>query len=466
MVDRVLQQPLHYCDSGIKGWAIHMKKTADPDNNKNPEFKKPSLVSQAIPYLFTAAILIWVFAGLSSNVLDERHTLSGTQWYELGGSGVRHDSIEIRNLEGTELYCGHQEKDPKGSEVCPSGSDYVFAKHPEQDVIRIRRMEVSRIPNGGPVSVNYVKKVKLSEIWAMVKGANLNLFIPVMILYSFLFFFADVFSFGYAYRWFNAPDLKMREIMEVRGAPYIIQIGLAPLAEVFFPLYMWRVKKVPATRTMSVNLWGFVMDFAAIFTAITPAVIYNLYVENLVPAIGKGWLIACLVFWALFFGHILFWRTRFGKRMVSRLDRKSAEKQEKSGIKASIGGGGQLMAAFGMARWHHIVRCYLVRAGLQLFTLLSNYVTLLALGMTPSLPMALIAIPIIMVSIFQPIGVGGYGGPQLIAWFLFVKLGGEGSADQVIAYSLLWSTAFLIGRAVIGLIFIRGFWKQCFSRRV
>jgi len=442
-----------------------MEKTTNQDNNKGLEFKKPSLVSQALPYLFTAAILIWVFTGLSSNVLDERHILSGEQWYELKGTGVRFDSIEIRNSDGTKLYCGHQESNPEGSSVCPSGADYVFEKHPERDAVRIRRIPSSEIPDGEQISVNYVKKVQLSEIWDMVKKANLSLFIPIMILHTLVFFFADVFSFGAAYRWFGAPDMTLNERMEVRGGPYVIQVGLAPLAEVLFPLYMWRVKKVPVTRIMSSNLWTMFMDLAAICTAITPAVIYNLYIKNLVPAIGSGWLIGCLVFWAFFFGHILFWRTSAGRKMAARLDQDQVVKKEASGIKASIGGAGQLLNTFGMARWHHIVRCYLVRLGLLWSSLISNYVALLAIGMDPSVPLALIAIPIIVMSIFLPVGVGGYGGPQLIAWFLFVQVGHAGTPDQVIAYSLLWSTAFLVGRAAIGLIFIRGFWKKCFPPR-
>ena len=74
----------------------------------------------------------------------------------------------------------------------------------------------------------------------------------------------------------------------------------------------------------------------------------------------------------------------------------------------------------------------------------------------------MIGIPLVVLSLFLPIGVGGYGGPQLIAWFLFVKLGAAGTADQVVAYSLLWSAGFLAGRALIGLVFIRRFWSRCF----
>ena len=424
--------------------------------------KKPSMLSQALPYLFTVGILVYVFTGLSSNVVDERHTLRGGTWSELRSDGVRWASLEVRSVDGSTLYCGTEEGGRAGDEACPSGSDYEIRKHPDKNAVSIRRTEPSRIPDGGEVSVNYVKKVKLSEIWAMIKAADLRLFLPVMLVHALVFFFADVFSFGMAYRWFNAPDLRLREMMEVRGAPYVIQVGLAPLAEVLFPLYMWRVKRVPVTETMSSNIWTMIMDFAAIFTVVTPAVIYNLYINPVVPALGPVWLAVCLVFWALFFGSMIFWSSPPGKRTASRINAGSAQGKAKSGIRGTFGGTLQLLRTFSLARRHHYLRSYLARFVLLLSTLLSNYVALRALGMDPSMPLVLIGIPFVVFSIFLPIGVGGYGGPQLLAWFLFVKLGAAGTADQAIAYSLLWSTAFLAGRALIGLVFIRGFWARCF----
>lgn len=428
--------------------------------------RRPSFLSQALPYLFTAAILLWVFTGLTSNVVDERHTLSGSRWSELAGAGVRVGSVQVRSHDGTEPYCGVLEGEP-ARDACPAGADLAFRAHPDRDAVMIRRTEFSRIPDGGLVSVSYVKKVKLSEIWAMVRGASLSLFVPVMVLHTLVFFLADVLSFGMAYRWFNVPGLKLREMMEVRGAPYVIQVGLAPLAEVLFPLYMWRVKQVPVTETMSSNIWTMIMDFSAVFSVVTPAVVYNLYVQNLVPEIGAAWLAGCMVFWALFAGNVLFWKTPPGRRMTARFHATRAAERNtaaprKTGIRGALGGAGRLLHTFGLARWHHMVRCYLARALLLLSTLVSNYVALRALGMDPALPMVLIGIPFVVLSIFMPVGVGGYGGPQLIAWFLFAEVGGVGTADQVIAYSMLWSTAFLIGRAAVGLLFIRGFWRRCF----
>jgi len=438
-----------------------MEAPSPPDSE--PALRKPSLLSQALPYLFTGAILIWVFTGLSSNVVDERHALTERRWIDLAGSGVKMETVEVRSEDGTQEYCGVLEGVPGVLEICPDGADFALRRHPDRDGVQVRRLERSRLPEGGGVSVNYVKRVKFSEIWAMVKEANLRLFLPVMVLHTLLFFFGDVLSFGMACRWFNAPGLRFREMMEMRGAPYVIQVGLAPLAEALFPLYLWRTKRVPVTETVSTNIWVFLLDLSAVLSVITPAVLYNLFVENLVPDIGRAWLAGCLIFWALFAGNVLFWKTPPGRRMTERFrGGRQAGPEARAGIRGAVGGAGRLLKTFGLARWHHMARCYLARAMLLSSTLLSNYVAIRALGMDPPLPIALIGIPLIVLSIFMPVGVGGYGGPQLLAWFFFVKVGRIGSPDQVIAYSMLWSTAFLAGRAAVGLLFIRGFWKRCF----
>jgi hypothetical protein len=137
-----------------------------------------------------------------------------------------------------------------------------------------------------------------------------------------------------------------------------------------------------------------------------------------------------------------------------------------SGVREGLGGALQLLRTFSYARWHHYLRAYAARLMILLSALVSNYAALLAVGAEPELTLAMIGVPIVVLSVFLPVGVGGYGGPQLIAWFVFVKLGNAGTADQIIAYSLLWSTAFLVGRAIIGLVFMPGFWKRCFSRSV
>jgi hypothetical protein len=94
--------------------------------------------------------------------------------------------------------------------------------------------------------------------------------------------------------------------------------------------------------------------------------------------------------------------------------------------------------------------------------LVSNYVALKALDINVPLPLAVIAIPIIYSGHFLPINVGGFGGPQALSILFFYEIGHCGSKEQVVAYSVLWSTGFLVGRVLFGLAFIRSFWEKAF----
>jgi len=312
------------------------------------------------------------------------------------------------------------------------------------------------------------RSVPFRDVWTNLLAADLSYFLPSMIAFLGAFFLADVFSFGQAYRWFNAPDITLREMMECRGAPYVIQIGLAPLAETLFPLYLWRRKGVRISQTLSSNIWTFLNDGAAFMTAISAAVIYNFF-TGLVPALGPTWLAVVVIFWGFYLGNLYFWHSRFRERAANWIANSEAAAEPATKARQLLRRAGaellQLLRTFSVAHWHQYLRVYLVRLAMWAFCLLSNYAALRAVGVDPPLPLAAVAIPLIVLSIFQPISVGGYGGPQLIAVYFFSRLSASGTDEaKVLAYSLLWSTAFLIGRAVIGLIFIRGFWRATFPQ--
>jgi len=312
------------------------------------------------------------------------------------------------------------------------------------------------------------RSINFADVWHILRAADLSYFIPAMVAFIVVFFLSDVFSFGQAYRWFNAP-MTLKEMMECRGAPYVIQIGLAPLAETLFPLYLWRKKGIRVSQALSSNIWTFLNDLAAIMTTMSAAVIFNHY-TGLVPAIGPIWLVPVILFWSFYFGNLIFWHSGFRERAAKWLVAgeaadAAATAKSRSFLRRAGAELLQLLHTFSVAHWHQYLRVYLVRITMLVCSLLSNYAALRAVGVDPPLPLAIVGIPIIWLSIFWPISVGGYGGPQLIAIYFFNKLVRCGTEEAVIAYSLLWSTCFLLGRAVIGLIFIRGFWRVAFPPR-
>jgi len=305
------------------------------------------------------------------------------------------------------------------------------------------------------------RTINFADVWKILRHADLSYFLPIMIVYVVIFFFSDVFTFGQAYGWFNVP-LSLKEKMECRGAPYVIQIGLAPLAETLFPLYLWRKKGVRVSQTLGSSIFVFLTDLAAAMTPISVAVVYN-HFSGLISILGPGWLAVVAVFWAFYFANFIFWHSRFrpwAAGLIAAGDAGAAASG--SFLKKAVAELLQLLRAFSVANWRQYLWVYLVRVVMWAAAIISNYAALRAAGVDPPLPLAAVAIPIIVLSIFQPVSVGGYGGPQALAFLFFFKLIRCGTEEAVIAYSLLWSTCFLVGRAAIGLIFIRGFWRAAF----
>jgi hypothetical protein len=274
----------------------------------------------------------------------------------------------------------------------------------------------------------------------------------------------DTFTFGQAYSWFSVK-LTTREKMECRIAPYVVQPIFAPLAEVSFPLYLWRKKGVAPTHSVSSAFWTFVSDVAAQVTVLTVGVIYNLK-TGLVAQINDWWLAAVLVFWVVYFGNLIFWHSPLQPRIaawVERSHKTGANQQGAQGVLLKVAGGAtQLLRTFSIARWYHYLYVYSIRLSVVIGGLLCNYAALKALDINVPLSLAIIGLPIIYYSHFLPINVGGLGGPQALAILFLADIGHCASKEQVAAYSFLWSTAFLVGRVLFGLVFIRGFWRATF----
>ena len=399
--------------------------------------QKSSLAARLAPYGFAIAILVWVFTGLSSPVKDEVHTMRGQQWTALAHPGAAPDSIAVEGAGQCDLE----------------------HRTDEAGMVYIRRSDTSNIADGATVLVSYQRAITLAQLGALLRGADLRLFLPAMLLLMLAFFGGDIFGFGTAYRRFNAPGMTWREVAIMRGGPYIIQIGLAPVAEALFPLYLLRQKRVPITETVSSNLWIFAVDLAVICSLITLAVLYNLLVDPVVPALGVGWLAACAVCALFLSGLVLMWKTPWGKRLEQRVNRPPRGE----GPASKVGGALGMLRSFSRATGRDYAQAFGARLLMWAGFWVANYAALLAMGVRPPLPLAMVGIPLVVVSIFMPIGVGGFGGPQLIAWYLFTQVGQAGDAERVIAYSFLFSSAFMAGRAIIGGILIRPFWSRCFG---
>jgi len=306
--------------------------------------------------------------------------------------------------------------------------------------------------------------IDFRQMFHVLGQAKLGCFIPSMVGFVILYGVIDSFTFGQAYSWF-CTKLTTYEKFELRIAPYVMAVICAPIAEVLFLIYLWREKGVSPAHAVSSSIWIIVNDYAALATALTIAVIYNLG-NNLVPQINIYWLAAMIIFWVFYFLNLVFWLSSLQPRIaawIKRLYKARLDKQGSDGLLLKIVGGAiQLLHTFSIARWYHYLFVYGLRILSLIGVLVSNYVALKALDINVSFSLAMIAIIVIYCSHFLPINVGGFGGPQALSILFFYVIGHCGSKEQVVAYSVLWSTGFLVGRFLFGLVFIRGFWEKAF----
>jgi hypothetical protein len=306
--------------------------------------------------------------------------------------------------------------------------------------------------------------IDFRQMFHVLGQAKLGCFIPSMVGFVILYGVIDSFTFGQAYSWF-CTKLTTYEKFELRIAPYVMAVICAPIAEVLFLIYLWRKKGVSPAHAVSSSIWIIVNDYAALATALTIAVIYNLG-NNLVPQINIYWLAAMIIFWVFYFLNLVFWLSSLQPRIaawIKRLYKARLDKQGSDGLLLKIVGGAiQLLHTFSIARWYHYLFVYGLRILSLIGVLVSNYVALKALDINVSFSLAMIAIIVIYCSHFLPINVGGFGGPQALSILFFYVIGHCGSKEQVVAYSVLWSIGFLVGKFLFGMVFIRGFWEKAF----
>jgi len=109
-----------------------------------------------------------------------------------------------------------------------------------------------------------------------------------------------------------------------------------------------------------------------------------------------------------------------------------------------------LLECFLTAKVTHYVHIYLVRLSLLAAHLYAISIILPLLSIDLSLWQLVIFSPLFVASAFLPISVGGYGGPQGVAVLLLVQLWQVTNIESAIAFSMLWSTFFLLGRCSVG----------------
>lgn len=284
-----------------------------------------------------------------------------------------------------------------------------------------------------------LSRIDFAGLTGALAGAELTVAIPVMALHSLVFFASDAAAFGYGYKWFLTPDVSWKDVFILRGGMYLLQVVLAPLAEIIPPAYFLRKHGVKVLHTIGSEIYVLFCDGYCNSTLL----IIGLLLGGGGMVLGMGWVYFLIFHYTLLALVFLYWRTPLKDKLKFLYWHRDAA----------------ILTGFRKAGFRHFFALYGIRGVLAVTNLLAGWALLDALQIYLPFHHLLLLVPVMMFSTFLPISTGGYGGPQGAAVLILVTLYGHTTVEVAVAYSLLWSTFFALGRATIGAVLAYPVWN-------
>lgn len=277
--------------------------------------------------------------------------------------------------------------------------------------------------------------IDLDKVMTTLQGLDWFSMLLVMTVFCIFFMLMDVFSFGAGYKLFVEKETPWRDLFFIRGGAMFTGVLFPPLAEVVAPYYFVKRWKQPILRVIGAGLLVLVLDS---YCATAALGIVFIFFDT--ASISANWLYLVIAHWSLLVVGVVVFSSALKYRLPSRL-RDS-----------------HFFSAFMNVTLLLALRLYLVRLCAFVAVCVTLYYLMSAMKIELTVAQSLLFIPIFMASVFLPISAGGYGGPQGAAILLLVDAWQVASAEQALAFSILWSTFFLVGRTLVGGAFIIPLW--------
>ncbi len=284
-----------------------------------------------------------------------------------------------------------------------------------------------------------LSRINFTGLTKALVEADLAVAISVMALHSLVFFASDTVAFGYAYKWFLTRKVPWKDVAILRGGMYLLQVALAPLAEIIPPAYFLRKHKVKVFPTLGSEMYVLFCDGYSNTTIL----ILGLLLGGGGAVLGMGWVYFLIFHYTLLVLVFLYWRTPLKDKVRFLYRLRDAA----------------IMKGFREAGFRHFFAFYGIRGVLAITNVLAGWALLDALHVQLPFHHLLLLVPVMMFSTFLPISTGGYGGPQGAAVLILVTLYGHTTTEIAVAFSLLWSTFFALGRATIGAVLAYPVWN-------
>lgn len=251
----------------------------------------------------------------------------------------------------------------------------------------------------------------------------------VMIPYSVFFFMVDSHVTWRAIRWFNAPDIRFRDMLPIRASAYILSLVNEQVGKGAMTLYLLRRHKTPGWETLSTMIFLGLMEIYQLlmFSAIGLIYYFDLVVDasNLLPLdtilpVVFGVAFVSLPIWIGFFrgGYLKSWNVRNHR----------------------------YLRAFREAKIKHYVFTVLLKAPNLIGAVVVYTVALALFQVEASFGQLLVFLPLIFLAAALPLPF--HAGALLLWTALFPDY------PEVGVFSLFMHTFFVVFNASIGVLFL------------
>lgn len=259
--------------------------------------------------------------------------------------------------------------------------------------------------------------------------ANWLAWLALMIPYSVFFFLVDSHVTWRVVRWFNAPTLRLRDILPIRASAYILSLVNEQVGKGAMSLYLYRRYRVPAWEAISSMLLLGLMEIYQLLLFSSVGVISGYEVvqaasrqiplDVILPAVFVAATIYLPLHIAYFRGHLLA-RLRLREQPVVR--------------------------AFREARPLHYLLVVLFKAPNLIAAIVVYTLSLSLFNVDVSFAEMLAFLPVIFLAAALPLPF--HAGALLLWTVLFPEF------PEVGAFSLVMHTFFVLFNAAIGVLFL------------
>ncbi len=259
--------------------------------------------------------------------------------------------------------------------------------------------------------------------------ANWYAWLAVMVPYSVFFFLVDSHVTWRVVRWFNAPALKLTDVLPIRASAYILSLVNEQVGKGAMTLYLLKRHRVAGWETLSsMILLGLMEIYQLLFFSAVGMFFYSELVtqaSTLLPldAILPSVFLAAVIYLPI---HILYFRGYFFKG--SRLREKA------------------LLRAFREARPIHYLLILLFKAPNLLGGVLVYTVALSLFNVPVEIGSMLALLPLIFLAAALPLP---FHAGALVLWTVLFP-----EYPEVGVFSVVMHTFFVLFNAVIGVLFL------------